>query len=129
MRFFFIIFSALFLSTCATESINATESTRATNEVCNTGSATIVDNEFGSTFPKGGNGCLTFTVGQGTGCAWMCSYCATNLGTNNYYFTGNPPVCTYQTDISVAEGISVAGGCVGSPVSGQSYTCCTVSNG
>ena len=114
MRFFFVLLSTLFLST------RAAESTRATNEVCNTGSAIIVDNEFGST--KVRNGCLTFTIGQGTGCAWMCNYCATNLGTNNYYFTGNPPVCTYQT------GVSVAGGCVGNPVSGQSYTCCAASD-
>ena len=57
------------------------------------------------------NGCITFTIGQGTGCDWMCNYCANQLGTNNYYFT--TPVCTYQT-----------GGCVGNPVAGQSYTCC-----
>jgi hypothetical protein len=103
MRIFSLLLSTLFLSTCATES------TRATNEVCNTGSATNnVQDQV--------NGCLTFTVGQGTGCVWMCNYCATNLGTYNYYFTGNPPVCTYQTS-----------GCVGSPVAGQSYTCCTAS--
>jgi len=83
----------------------------ASNEVCNTGS--VVNNVQDPV-----NGCLTFTVGQGTGCVWMCNYCATNLGTNNYYFTGNPPVCTYQQS---------AGGCVGSPVSGQSYTCCAAS--
>ena len=57
------------------------------------------------------NGCVSFTVGQGTGCAWMCNYCAGALGTNNYYFTDG--VCTYQT-----------GGCVGSPVAGKQYTCC-----
>lgn len=96
------IFSLL-LSTLSTLFLVA----NATNEVCNTGS--IVNSVQDPV-----NGCLTFTVGQGTGCAWMCNYCATNLGTNNYYFTGNPPVCTYQT-----------GGCVGSPVSGQSYTCCS----
>ncbi len=33
------------------------------------------------------NKCITFSVGSGTGCDWMCNYCATNLGTNNYYFT------------------------------------------
>ena len=32
------------------------------------------------------NKCITFSVGSGTGCDWMCNYCATNLGTNNYYF-------------------------------------------
>jgi hypothetical protein len=62
------------------------------------------------------NGCVNLTIGQGTGCAWMCNYCATNLGTNNYYFTGNPPVCVYQQ----------GQGCVGSPSAGQTYTCCSV---
>ena len=57
------------------------------------------------------NNCVSFSVGQGTGCAWMCNYCANQLGTNNYYFTDS--VCTYET-----------GGCVGSPVSGPTYTCC-----
>jgi len=60
------------------------------------------------------NNCVNFSVGSGTGCAWMCNYCASSLGTNNYYFTDN--VCTYQ------EGT----GCVGNPVSGQVYTCCSV---
>jgi hypothetical protein len=59
------------------------------------------------------NGCTTFTVGNGTGCDWMCNYCANQLGTNNYYFTDG--ICTYEE-----------GGCVGSPVSGNSYTCCSV---
>ena len=56
--------------------------------------------------------CITFTVSSGTGCAWMCNYCASNLGTNNYFFTDN--VCTYQQGI----------GCVGNPIVGKSYTCC-----
>ena len=60
------------------------------------------------------NNCITFSVGSGTGCAWMCQYCATNLGTNNYYFTDG--VCGYQ------EGL----GCVGNPIAGKSYTCCSV---
>ena len=60
------------------------------------------------------NGCVSFSVSQGTGCAWMCNYCANQLGTNNYYFTDN--VCSYQ------EGI----GCVGNPIAGQTYTCCSV---
>lgn len=60
------------------------------------------------------NQCVSFTIGSGTGCAWMCNYCASQLGTNNYYFTDN--VCTYK------EGQ----GCVGSPVAGKSYTCCAV---
>jgi hypothetical protein len=55
---------------------------------------------------------VSFTVSGGTGCAWMCNYCANTLGTNNYYFTDS--VCTYQT-----------GGCVGNPVAGKVYTCCS----
>ena len=47
-------------------------------------------------------------------CAWMCNYCANQLGTNNYYFTDG--VCTYQS-----------GGCAGNPVAGKTYTCCGVS--
>lgn len=58
------------------------------------------------------NNCVSFTVGQGTGCNWMCNYCATALGTNNYYFT--TPVCTYES-----------GGCVGNPVAGAQYACCS----
>ncbi len=60
------------------------------------------------------NNCVTFTVSQGTGCAWMCSYCANNLQTNNYYFTDG--VCTYVPGV----------GCVGNPIAGKSYTCCSV---
>jgi hypothetical protein len=60
-----------------------------------------------------GNPCVTFTVSAGTGCAWMCNYCAAALGTNNYYFTDG--VCTYQS-----------GGCAGNPIAGTSYTCCVV---
>ena len=55
--------------------------------------------------------CIHFSVGQGTGCQWMCQYCANQLGTNNYYFTDG--VCTYQT-----------GGCIGNPQVGVTYTCC-----
>jgi hypothetical protein len=57
------------------------------------------------------NSCITFSLSPGTGCDWMCNYCANQLGTNNYYFT--TPVCTYQT-----------GGCVGNPLAGVQYTCC-----
>lgn len=60
------------------------------------------------------NQCTTFSVSSGTGCAWMCQYCATALGTNDYYFTDN--VCSYQ------EGV----GCTGNPIAGKSYTCCSV---
>lgn len=59
------------------------------------------------------NNCVQFTVSSGTGCAWMCNYCANELGTNNYYFLDS--VCTYQP-----------GGCVGNPIAGQMYTCCSV---
>jgi len=59
------------------------------------------------------NTCVSFTVSSGTGCAWMCNYCANQLGTNNYYFTDS--ICSYQT-----------GGCVGNPVAGKVYTCCPV---
>jgi hypothetical protein len=60
------------------------------------------------------NNCIQFSVGAGTGCDWMCNYCANQLGTNNYYFTDS--VCKYQT-----------GGCVGNPVVGKMYTCCSAS--
>jgi hypothetical protein len=60
------------------------------------------------------NGCVQFSVTSGTGCAWMCNYCANQLGTSNYYFTDN--VCRYQ------EGP----GCVGNPIAGKTYTCCSV---
>lgn len=59
------------------------------------------------------NNCIQFTVSSGTGCAWMCNYCANQLGTFNYYFPDN--VCTYQT-----------GGCVGNPIAGKLYSCCSV---
>lgn len=59
--------------------------------------------------------CTTFTVSPGTGCQWMCQYCANTLGTNNYYF--NPPVCTWQSS-----------GCVGNPQTGVQYTCCVASD-
>jgi hypothetical protein len=58
------------------------------------------------------NNCISFSVGAGTGCQWMCNYCANQLGTNNYYFTND--VCTYET-----------GGCVGNPQAGVTYTCCS----
>lgn len=58
--------------------------------------------------------CVQFSVGSGTGCAWMCTYCSGQLGTNNYYFTDN--VCTYEQ----------GQGCVGNPIAGKMYTCCSV---
>ena len=65
-----------------------------------------------STSSNTSNGCISFSVSTGTGCAWMCNYCANNLGTNNYYFTNG--VCQYET-----------GGCVGNPQVGVQYTCCS----
>ena len=59
------------------------------------------------------NNCVSFSVSSGTGCVWMCNYCANQLGTNNYYFTNG--ICTYQSS-----------GCVGNPIAGVSYTCCSV---
>ena len=59
------------------------------------------------------NNCVSFSVSSGTGCAWMCNYCANQLGTFNYYFPDG--VCTYQT-----------GGCVGNPIAGKTYSCCSV---
>ena len=58
------------------------------------------------------NQCINFSVGQGTGCEWMCTYCSNQLSSNNYYFTDG--VCTYQSS-----------GCVGNPIAGKIYTCCT----
>lgn len=71
--------------------------------------------EVGSFFTnvESSNGCVSFTVGSGSGCAWMCNYCSSQLGTNNYYFTDG--VCKYQ-----------GSGCVGNPIAGQTYTCCAV---
>jgi len=57
------------------------------------------------------NGCVSFSVSSGTGCAWMCNYCANSLGTTNYYFTDG--VCKYETS-----------GCQGNPQVGVQYTCC-----
>ena len=59
--------------------------------------------------------CVTFSVSAGTGCAWMCQYCQNTLDTTSYYFTDD--VCTYE------EGE----GCVGNPIQGVQYTCCSVS--
>lgn len=76
------------------------------------------------------NQCVTFSVGSGTGCQWMCDYCANSLGTNNYYFTTD--VCKYQTATHILESfldipqIQLTTGCVGNPSAGVPYTCCSV---
>jgi hypothetical protein len=69
--------------------------------------------------------CITFSVGTGTGCQWMCDYCGNQLGTNNYYFTTD--VCKYEA-IAVVDipQVHVLRGCVGNPSPGVSYTCCSV---
>jgi hypothetical protein len=78
----------------------------------NVSPATVAVTETGRAYPVvSPNGCVTFTVGPGTGCAWMCNYCANALGTSNYYFPDG--VCQYSQ-----------GGCVGNPVAGKQYTCC-----
>jgi len=59
------------------------------------------------------NNCVSFSIGSGTGCGWMCNYCAQQLGTNNYYFQDG--VCTYDPNQGV---------CVGNPQTGVTYTCC-----
>jgi hypothetical protein len=71
-------------------------------------------NELCDSHLSGSNNCVQFSVTSGTGCAWMCNYCASQLATNNYYFTDG--VCTYQ------EGQ----GCVGNPIAGKTYSCCSV---
>ena len=60
------------------------------------------------------NSCISFTVSSGTGCAWMCNYCQSQLGTTNYYFTDG--ICKYQD----------GEGCIGNPIYGTTYTCCSV---
>lgn len=55
--------------------------------------------------------CIHFSVGPGTGCSWICDWCSQQLGTSNYYFPDG--VCTWQTS-----------GCIGSPQTGVTYTCC-----
>lgn len=55
--------------------------------------------------------CTSFQVAPGTGCDWMCNYCALHVG-SSYYFTDG--VCSYKS-----------GGCVGSPQVNKTYTCCS----
>jgi hypothetical protein len=102
MRFFALLlsFSALFFA-----NVSGIKTTLTGKDVCD------IDVE-GSVISS--NSCLQFSVGSGTGCAWMCNYCASQLGTNNYYFTDG--VCTYQS----------GKGCVGNPIAGKTYSCCSV---
>jgi len=91
------LFSLFAVASVATISSNSTNMTNYVNYTNYTGSP---------------NSCVSFTLSAGTGCAWMCNYCANSLGTNNYYFPDN--VCTYYP-----------GGCQGNPQAGVQYTCCT----
>ena len=97
IKFIFTLFALLFASTSAIQT-NCTQ-------------VDIIHNTQLNITPI--NNCIQFTVSSGTGCAWMCNYCASQLGTSNYYFPDS--VCTYQS-----------GGCVGNPVAGKLYTCCSV---
>ncbi len=65
-----------------------------------------------SVVKKSHGDCITFTIGEDTGCQFMCDYCAENLGTNNFYFTDW--ICKNRNGI-----------CTGSPMAYEEYTCCT----
>ena len=56
--------------------------------------------------------CITFTIGEDTGCQFMCDYCSENLGTNKFYFTDW--ICKNKNGI-----------CYGNPKPYEEYTCCT----
>ena len=105
--FFKWLLTALMLGLAATAPVHLNST--ATNTTTATTAFVMVHPTIDDTT----NSCVQFQVSQGTGCAWMCSYCANTLGTNNYYFTDD--VCTYET-----------GGCVGNPLAGKLYTCCAV---
>ena len=59
-----------------------------------------------------GNECITFTIGEGTGCQFMCDHCYQNLGTDRFYFTDW--ICQNKDGI-----------CTGDPTPWETYTCCT----
>ena len=61
------------------------------------------------------NNCISFSVTSGTGCAWMCNYCASQLGTNNFYFADG--ICSYSAD---------EGTCIGNPIAVKQYQCCSL---
>ena len=59
-----------------------------------------------------GQDCITFAIGDGTGCQFMCDYCSENLGTTKFYFTDW--ICQNKN-----------GMCTGEPIPWETYTCCT----
>lgn len=67
---------------------------------------------FSNKHKSGEEYCVTFTIGEDTGCQYMCDYCAENLGTNDFYFTDW--ICKNKN-----------GMCSGDPTSWETYTCCT----
>ena len=60
----------------------------------------------------GDQDCITYTIGEGTGCQFMCDYCAENLGTTNFYFTDW--ICQNKNGMRS-----------GTPTAWETYTCCT----
>ena len=110
----FISVFLFFLAITAIVQVDAGKKTKcvATTEMFSNGFKTVNLDNSGSVVRS--NTCVTFSVSQGTGCAWMCNYCANTLGTNNYYFTNG--VCIYDPN---------AGYCVGNPQVGVQYTCCS----
>jgi hypothetical protein len=79
---------------------------------------------FALAFAQVENNCVQFQVASGTGCDWMCNYCSNALGTNNYYFPDS--VCTYEDSNRALLQGDKSGGCVGNPIAGKLYTCCSV---
>ena len=67
---------------------------------------------FSNKYKSGEEYCITFTIGEDTGCQYMCDYCAENLGTNDFYFTDW--ICKNKN-----------GMCSGDPTPWETYTCCT----
>ena len=111
MKFFVKVFLCFLVLTAVTQ-VEASKKTKCDvkEHKVNKGTSTELSNTGSVT---SSNSCVTFSVSSGTGCAWMCNYCATQLGTNNYYFTNG--VCTYEQGT----------GCVGNPVAGVQYSCCS----
>ena len=56
--------------------------------------------------------CITFTIGDGTDCQFMCDHCSQYLGTNDFFFTDW--ICQNKN-----------GYCVGNPIPWEEYTCCS----